>query len=165
MIYISCNVKEDFTKYSGGNTELAIMHIRLFKSILDKCNCCKKQEIAQITLDMLQLEYNALDMHASTCGKKLKQDLEKVQNKVKGYVDTAFKYFQDLLDESLVQEWNQVVHETCHTKGYVGHGGVCITDKRRGFCFDSLDACLRAWLLEEFACPLGDTRTRPFYSH
>ena len=25
--------------------------------------------------------------------------------------------FEDLLNESLVQEWNQVVHETCHTKG------------------------------------------------
>ena len=26
-IYTSCEIKEEFTKYSGGNTELAVVHI------------------------------------------------------------------------------------------------------------------------------------------
>ena len=68
-------------------------------------------------------------MHASVLGKKLEQDLDEAQKEVKGYVDTTFKY-QDLLDKSLVQEWNQVVRETCHTKGYMGHGGVWVPNKK-----------------------------------
>ena len=42
MIYMSHDVKEEFTKYSSGDTVLAIVHIWLFKSILDKCNFCKE---------------------------------------------------------------------------------------------------------------------------
>ena len=84
----------------------------------------------QLPLDNLKKEYGELDMCASAHGKKLKQELDKALKEVKGYVDTAFKYFQDLLDKSLVQEWNQVVHETCHTKGYVGHGGIWIPNKK-----------------------------------
>ena len=34
-IYTSHEVKEEFTKYAGGNTKLAVMHIWLFKSILE----------------------------------------------------------------------------------------------------------------------------------
>ena len=35
-------------------------------------------------------------------GKKLEQELDKAWEELRGYVDTSFKYFQDLLDESLV---------------------------------------------------------------
>ena len=63
----------------------------------------------QLLLNNLQLEYNALEMHASALGKKLEQDLNEARKEVKGYIGTTFKYFQDLLDKSLVQEWNQVV--------------------------------------------------------
>ena len=42
-----------------------------------------------------------------------------------------------------------MVRETCRTKGYVGRGGIWVPDKKRGFCFDSLDACMRAWLLKQ----------------
>ena len=108
-IYMSREVKEEFTRYSGGNTELAIAHVRLFKLIIDKCNFRKEQEIMQFSLNTLQSEYDALETCASARGKKLKQDLDKAQKEVKGYIDTTFKYFQDLLNESLVQEWNQVV--------------------------------------------------------
>ena len=38
VIYTLCNAKEEFTKYSDGNTKLAVVHVWLFKSILDKCN-------------------------------------------------------------------------------------------------------------------------------
>ena len=79
---------------------------------------------------MLQMEYNALDTCSSVLGKKLEQDLDNVRKEVKGYIDTTFKYFQDLLDKSLVQQWNQVVHETCHTKGYMGCGGIHVPDKK-----------------------------------
>ena len=102
----------------------------------------------QFSLDTLQSEYDALEMCASARGKKLEQDLNEARKEVKGYIDNAFKYFQYLLDESLVQEWNKVVQETCHTKGYVGRGGIRIPDKKRGFCFKSLEACMRAWLLK-----------------
>ena len=57
--------------------ELAVMHICLFKSILEKSKFCKEQEVAQLLLDNLQKEYNELNIHASTHGKKLKQDLNK----------------------------------------------------------------------------------------
>ena len=98
---------------------------------------------------MLQMEYNALDTCASVLGKKLKQDLNEAQKEVKGYIDTAFKYFQDLLNKSLVLEWNQVVRKTCHTKGYLGHGGMQVPDRKRGFSFDSFDACMRVWLIKQ----------------
>ena len=42
MIYTSCKVKEEFTKYSGGDTKLTVVHVRLFKSVLDKC-CFRKE--------------------------------------------------------------------------------------------------------------------------
>ena len=56
-------------------------------------------------LNNLQKEYNELNMCTSTHGKKLKQDINESRKEVKLYVDTAFKHFQDLLNESLVQEW------------------------------------------------------------
>ena len=71
VIYTLHEVKEEFTKYSGGYTKLAIMHIQLFKLILNKCNFCKEQEIAQRLLDKIQMEYNELNTCASTRGKKL----------------------------------------------------------------------------------------------
>ena len=88
-IYTSCRVKEDFLKYSGGNTELAIVHVCLFKLIQDKCNFSKDQEIAQLMLNSLQIEYNALDMCASMLGKKLKQDFDEALKEVKGNIDTT----------------------------------------------------------------------------
>ena len=94
--------------YTDGNMKLAIVYVCLFKAILKKCNFHEEQEVAQLLLDDLQKEYDELDMRASAHGKKFKQELNKAQKEVKVYVDTAFKYFQDLLNESLVQEWNQV---------------------------------------------------------
>ena len=108
-IYTSHEVKEEFTKYSSSDTKLAVAHVRLFKSIIDKCNFREEQEILQLSLEALQKEYNSLDMRASAHGKKLKKDLNEIRKEVKRYIDTAFKYFQDLFDKSLVQEWNQVV--------------------------------------------------------
>ena len=84
-IYTLCKVKEEFTKYSGSNTKLAVMHIRLFKSILDKCNFRKEQEVAQLILNNLQQEYDALDTRASAHSKKLEQELDKAWKEVKGY--------------------------------------------------------------------------------
>ena len=69
-------------------------------------------------------------MHASVHGKKLEQELDKAQKEVNGYVDTTFKYFQNLLDEGLVTEWNQVMLETSHTKGYMGCGGIQVPNKK-----------------------------------
>ena len=76
------------------------------------------------------MEYNALDMHASALDKKLEQDINKAQKEVKVYVDTTFEYFQDLLNESLVKKWNQVMCKTCHTKGCMGHIGIRILNKK-----------------------------------
>ena len=94
---------------ASGDTELAVAHVWFFKSILNKCNFHEEQEILQLLLDDLQKEYNALDTCISTHGKKLEQELDEARKEVKSYVNTAFKYFQDLLDKSLVQEWNQVM--------------------------------------------------------
>ena len=44
-IYMSHDVKEEFTKYTIDNMELTIVHICLFKSILEKCNFCKEQKL------------------------------------------------------------------------------------------------------------------------
>ena len=48
------DVKGEFTKYSGSNTELAIVHIRLFKLILKKCNFSKEfwQETTKIVSEL-----------------------------------------------------------------------------------------------------------------
>ena len=51
----------------------------------------KEQENAQFSLDTLQSEYDAFETCASARGKKLRQDLDKAQKEVKGYIDTAFK--------------------------------------------------------------------------
>ena len=75
-IYTLREVKEEFTKYSGGDTKLAVVHVWLFKSIIDKCNFRKEQEIAQFSLNTLQSEYDALETRASARGKKLEQDLD-----------------------------------------------------------------------------------------
>ena len=99
MIYTLWEIKEEFSKYSSCNTELAIVHVWLLKLILDKCNFREEQEVAQLLLDNLQLEYNALDMRASVHGNKLKKDLNKALKEVKGYIDIVFKYFQSLLDK------------------------------------------------------------------
>ena len=77
-IYMSREVKEEFTKYSGGDTELAVAHVWLFKSIIDKCCFCKEQEIVQLSLKALQKEYNSLDMRASAHDKKLEQEFDKI---------------------------------------------------------------------------------------
>ena len=42
-IYTLHNVKEELIKYASGDMELAVGHICLFKSILEKCNFCKEQ--------------------------------------------------------------------------------------------------------------------------
>ena len=42
-----------------------------------------------------------------------------------------------------------MVQETCCTKGYVGCGCIYVPNKKRGFSFESLDACMRAWLLKQ----------------
>ena len=47
----------------------------------------KTQEIVQLLLNNLQLNYNALDMCASAPGKKLEQELNEAQKEVKGYED------------------------------------------------------------------------------
>ena len=60
-IYMSRNVKEEFTKYSGSNTKLTVVHVLLFKLIVEKYNFCKEQEIVELLLNNLQLEYNAHD--------------------------------------------------------------------------------------------------------
>ena len=103
-IYTSCDVKEEFMKYVSSDVELAIMHMHPFKSILEKCNFHKKQEVVQLLLDDIQKEYMDLNTCTSTHGKKLKKDLEEAPKEVKSYIDMASKYFQDLLDESLVRE-------------------------------------------------------------
>ena len=59
-IYTSCEVKEEFSKYSGSNIKLAIVHIRLFKLILKKFNFCKEQEVVQLLMDNLQKECDCL---------------------------------------------------------------------------------------------------------
>ena len=100
-------------------------------------------------LEHLQWEYGNLNTCASAYGKKLKQDLDKARKEVKLYIDISFKYFQDLLDENLVQEWNQVVYKTCCTKGYVGQGGIWVPDKKQGFSFNSLDVCICVWLIKQ----------------
>ena len=71
--------------------------------------------MAQMLPDNLQKEYSKLKMCTSAKGKKLEQDLNEAWKEVKSYIDTAFKNFQDLLIKSFVQEWNQVMCETCHT--------------------------------------------------
>ena len=70
-IYTLREVKEEFTKYSGGDTKLTVAHVWLFKSIIDKCNFREEQEITQFSLNTLQLEYDALETRTSTHGKKL----------------------------------------------------------------------------------------------
>ena len=102
MVATSRDIKEEFNKYAGGDTELAIMHVCLFKSILEKYNFCKEQESAQLLLNNLQKEFDKLNMYASAHGKKLMQHLNKARKEVKAYIDTAFKYFHHFLDESFV---------------------------------------------------------------
>ena len=80
-IYTSCNMKEEFMKCTGGNMELVIVHVCLFKSILEKCNFHKEQKIVQMLLNNIQKEYDMLKMHTSSCGKKLKQDIGEARKK------------------------------------------------------------------------------------
>ena len=58
MIYLLCEIKEEFTKYANGDTKLVIVHINLFKLILKKYIFRKKQENAQLLLDNIQKKYN-----------------------------------------------------------------------------------------------------------
>ena len=54
------------------------------------------------------------------------------------------------------------MQETCHTKGYVGHGGIQVSNKKRGFSFESLNACMHMWLLKQ-KVPKDDTEHIQWY--
>ena len=122
---------------SGNESNLAVLYVWLFLSIDDKGTLQEKQVAAQCLLDAHFTKQQGFAMQALAHGWELESKNTNSHNNVKKAFKTVYWYFQDLFDKSLVQEWNQV------------NGDIHVPDKKRGFSFESLEACMHACMVTQ----------------
>ena len=110
---------------------------------------------ADYTVAQQMLETAELELARTTQSGQRKRELEKEVSdqkaEMKRLISKAFQVFQDLLDTKMVPAWLKVVETVCKTKGYVDWNGKRVPNKKRGMSFNSLQACIRQWLL--LCCP------------
>ena len=154
-IYTSTNVKEQFSKFSGGSQEQALIHVATFYEIIGKLGLKEEYEGYETLRKDLISDYAKLtrQQKSEREGKENKEAIENSFETMTEFVDKAFMVFQDLLDTKLVPEWLLCVKTCCKTVGYVDWDGVEVPNKKRGMSFDSLRATIRHWMIDTGSFP------------
>ena len=125
-IYTSPDVKEQFSKFSGGSQELALIHVATFYEIIGKLGLKEEFKRNETFKQDLVGDYAKLTkaQKATSEGKETKAAIEQTSEEMKESIDKAFMVFQDLLDTKLVPEWLLCVKTCCKTVGYVDWDGI-----------------------------------------
>ena len=149
-IKISESVTKTYTCFKSGNAEETINLISCHKGILSYMKLKEKLEAAlteaSISLaihDNLEKEINLKVLASEVYMTKLLDAMEDVKTKqtaVKTLQDSAFDYFEKLLNDSVHFKWKEIIKEQCNEPGYVRLNGKSV-DTSRGCALVVLRAC------------------------
>ena len=152
-IKLTNKAKDTYIKFTGGNPETAVRHVKLFYSLVDKLELKLQYETKQETLKAnraILKELGPLSPVSPDEDIKHKEKLDQENTDLVKEMATLKKdywsLFERLLGASLIPNWQRIVEVETATKGYIGRDGKKVEDKIRGKRFASMEWCVRSWL-------------------